>query len=89
MRDSEPRAFPDTLLRRDMLLRRLRTGATREDVLAALDSHMGADAALCCHPLPGVDPRDQYEMLCTLTLDLAAGRLHAHEGGPCTRPLAA
>ncbi|MBS0565696.1 MAG: peptidase C45 [Proteobacteria bacterium] len=82
-RDIEPGAFPDTLLRHAMLSRRLKGASTATEVLAALNCHMGADTALCCHPLPG-DPDDQYETLATVRLDLAAGALHVHDGGPCT-----
>lgn len=88
-KDTEPRAFPDTLLRRDMLTRRLRGRcASAGDAIAALDSHMGADAGLCCHPLPG-DPADQYATLATVWADLVRGELHVHAGGPCTCSLAA
>lgn len=82
-RDTEPVAFPDTLLRHAMLSRRLNGGSSAAEVLAALNCHMGADSALCCHPLPG-DPDDQYATLATIRLDLAAGALHVHDGGPCT-----
>jgi isopenicillin-N N-acyltransferase like protein len=81
--DTEPRSFPDTLLRHAMLARRLTGQSSPSEVLAALNCHMGADSALCCHPLPG-DPDDQYATLATVRLDLEAGVLHVHDGGPCT-----
>lgn len=81
--DTEPRINPDTLLRHAMLSRRLTGASTAGQVLDALNCHMGADSALCCHPLPGV-PDDQYATLATVRLDLAAGALHVHDGGPCT-----
>lgn len=81
--DTEPAAFPDTLLRHAMLSRRLSGASTAAEVLDALNCHMGADSALCCHPLPG-DPDDQYATLATVRLDLAARELHVHDGGPCT-----
>lgn len=81
--DTEPGTFPDTLLRHAMLTRRLTGASPASAVLSALNCHMGADSALCCHPLPG-DPDDQYATLATVRLDLAAGALHVHDGGPCT-----
>lgn len=81
--DTEPRVNPDTLLRHAMLERRLTGASTAGAVLEALNCHMGADSALCCHPLPG-NPDDQYATLATVRLDLAAGALHVHDGGPCT-----
>lgn len=84
--DSGPRDAPDTLLRRDLLQRRLKGGVQGPDqVLAALNCHLGDDGALCAHPLPG-DNADQYATLATVRLDLAAGQLHVHDGGPCTCP---
>ncbi len=82
--DTEPRRNPDTLLRRDMLIRQL-AGGVRDSaqVIAAMDSHMFADSALCCHPLPG-DPDDQYATLATISLNLAKGSMEVHDGGPCT-----
>lgn len=82
-RDTEPTAFPDTLVRHSMLSRRLSGSASAAEVLAALNCHMGADSALCCHPVPG-EAGDQYATLATVRIDLAAGELHAHDGGPCT-----
>lgn len=81
--DTEPCVNPDTLLRHAMLSRRLTGESTAGQVLDALNCHMGADSALCCHPLPG-NPDDQYATLATVRLDLAAGALHVHDGGPCT-----
>lgn len=85
-RDVEPRVHPDTLLRRDLLQRELAGGAhDAEAALSALDSHLGGDSATCCHR---ADPQaeDEYETLATVTLDLAAGGIAVHPGGPCTRP---
>ncbi len=82
--DTGPRANPDTLLRRDLLLRRLKGGVTGpEQVLGAMNCHLGDDGALCGHPLPG-DNADQYATLATIRLDLAEGQIHVHDGGPCT-----
>lgn len=87
--DTEPKVNPDTLLRRDMLMRQLAGGVgDAAQVVAAMDSHMCGDSGLCCHPLPG-DPDDQYATLATISLDLAAGTMMVHDGGPCTCHLAA
>lgn len=84
--DTEPGMHPDTLLRRDMLLRELAGGvADPEAVMAALDSHLGGDAGLCCHAA-GPAPDDEYETLATLSLDLGRGEIAVHPGGPCSRP---
>jgi isopenicillin-N N-acyltransferase-like protein len=72
----------DTLARRDHLARLSRDASVR-DVLRAMDDHA---SGVCCHPPPGTNPADEYATLATLTLDLAAGALHAHPGGPCTHP---
>lgn len=83
--DTEPKKFPDTLLRRDLLRRRLGTFAapTSADVLDVMKSHVGGDGAVCCHPAPGGDPNEQYATLATIILDVATGRFRALEGGPC------
>lgn len=83
--DTGPKANPDTLLRRDMLVRALAGGGVTDpaQVLAAMDTHLLGDSGICCHPLPG-DPDDQYATLATVVLDLAAGRMAVHDGGPCT-----
>lgn len=74
----------DTITRRDRLRARLTPDATAADIVRAMDDH--PDAAICCHPPPGTDPDAEYATLATLTIDLAAGTLDAHPGGPCTHP---
>lgn len=83
--DLEAKAFPDTLIRENLLRRRL-TGAAarRSQVLEAMNSHLGGNAAVCCHHRPGEDADSQYETLATICLDLENGTLAAHAGGPCT-----
>ncbi|MDG3580160.1 C45 family autoproteolytic acyltransferase/hydrolase [Rhizobium sp. YJ-22] len=82
--DTEPRAFPDTLLRRDLLRRELggigRPGV--EDVLAAMRRHEGFEGAVCCRPEPGEDPATAYQTLATVILDLAGGELTVLKGRP-------
>jgi isopenicillin-N N-acyltransferase-like protein len=86
--DTEPGTNPDTLLRRDLLRRRLslvRQPGLR-DVLEVMNSHVGGDGAVCCHPAPGADPSASYETLATIALDVKAGEIAVHAGGPCTHP---
>ena len=86
--DTEPRSFPDTLLRHDLLVRRL-SGIKRLDVpqiLTAMSSHVGGDGAVCCHHDPLQRPTAQFETLATVVLDVAAGSLQVFEGGPCQQP---
>lgn len=83
--DTEPKANPDTLLRRDILTRALSGGVTAPaQIVAAMDTHVLGDAGICCHPLPGRNTDDQYATLSTLSLDLAKGVLSVHDGGPCS-----
>jgi isopenicillin-N N-acyltransferase-like protein len=86
--DTEPRAFPDTLVRYDLLTRRLvnRQGLTAQHVLAAMNSHLGSISAVCCHPIPGQPIAGQYATLVSLVIDVASGTLTALPGGPCGHP---
>lgn len=83
--DTEPRAYPDTLIRYDQLVRRLsnRPDLDALDMLAALNSHLGTISALCCHPDKSLPVTGQYATLASITLDVAAGTLQARAGGPC------
>lgn len=83
--DTEPRAFPDTLVRHDLLVRRLsnRAGLDARQLLVALNSHLGSTGALCCHPDPGQPATGQYATLASITLDVVNGTLLALPGGPC------
>jgi isopenicillin-N N-acyltransferase-like protein len=83
--DTEPTRFPDTLLRRDLLRRRLGTFArpSARDVLDVMKSHVGGEGAVCCHPAPGGDPTADYQTLATVMLDVRAGELRVLKGGPC------
>lgn len=86
--DSEPGTNPDTLLRRDLLRRRLslveRPGT--KEILEIMNSHVGGDGAVCCHPADGGDPSTSYETLATIALDVKGGEISVHSGGPCTHP---
>lgn len=86
--DTEPKAYPDTLLRYDLLCRR--TAALQEinssTVLKAMASHSGGSEAVCCHHNPKAPAASQYETLSTVVIDLAHGTFDAHAGGPCSHP---
>lgn len=83
--DTEPKSYPDTLLRHDLLRRQLGTFArpTIDDVLSVMKSHEGGEGAVCCHPEPGADAATSYETLSTVILDVKRGVLNVLEGGPC------
>ncbi len=84
--DTEPGKFPDTLLRYNLLQRRMAAMAepTVQSILAAMSSHAGGEGAVCSHRNANTPPAAQYETLSTISLDLAHGALHVHAGGPCT-----
>ncbi|WP_163509463.1 C45 family autoproteolytic acyltransferase/hydolase [Fodinicola acaciae] len=48
----------------------------------AMLSHRPA-APVCAHPEPDVPFQERWESVATISLDLANGRLLAHQGGPC------
>ncbi|HEV3427908.1 MAG TPA: C45 family peptidase [Paraburkholderia sp.] len=83
--DTEPRQYPDTLLRHDLLTRRLsqRARLSSLQVIGAMNNHFGATTAVCCHPDANAPASGQYATLATIVLDVAAGRLDALPGGPC------
>ncbi|UVJ45654.1 C45 family peptidase [Pseudomonas sp. LS1212] len=82
--DTEWSVYPDTLLRHDLLTRRLanRRDLTPAKVISAMNSHLGSTGAVCCHPDPN-SSADQYQTLVTVVIDVAAGSLQALAGGPC------
>jgi len=82
--DTEWGVYPDTLVRHQVLKRRLgnRTGLDVAQILKAMNSHLGSTGALCCHPDPAVQA-DQYQTLVCVAIDVAAGTLNALPGGPC------
>lgn len=84
--DTELRTGPDTVLRLDTLRRRLvgRVGLDVHDVVDALDSHLLGGGALCCHADTSLPAAAQFQTLATVSLDVTAGTLSAHDGGPCT-----
>lgn len=49
----------------------------------ALHSHRDGGSAICQHADHALPPHLRWESLATISLDLAEGRLYAHEGGPC------
>ncbi len=82
--DTEPGTFPDTLLRRDLLLRQL-SGCgdiTTDRVLAMVERHEGGDGAVFCKAAADADPLQSYETLATVILDVGKGELRVLKGGP-------
>ena len=84
--DTEPKAFPDTLLRHNLLQRKLAAmmDINQQSVLQIMASHSGGESAVCCHHNPMSEISGQYETLSTVSLDLISGDLQVHAGGPCT-----
>ena len=83
--DTEPKSNPDTLLRHNLLSRRMSalSNPSAEDILAAMSSHSGGDGAVCCHHNPAAAPSAQYETLSTVVLDFKSGQMTVLAGGPC------
>jgi isopenicillin-N N-acyltransferase-like protein len=89
LHDTELRNGPDTVVRYDMLRRRLAgRDAGVPEALAALSSHLLGGGATCCHVDPTLAPAAQFQTLATVVLDVANGTLAAHRGGACTVPAA-
>ncbi|WP_433474510.1 C45 family autoproteolytic acyltransferase/hydrolase [Spirillospora sp. CA-142024] len=59
------------------------TAAAPADRARALLGHAPEDAPVCAHPVPADPFQDRWETLATISLDIAAGRLAVHQGGPC------
>ncbi|XVQ14142.1 C45 family autoproteolytic acyltransferase/hydrolase [Spirillospora sp. CA-255316] len=49
----------------------------------AMLSHAPDGAPVCAHPEPAEPPHQRWETLATISLDVAAGRMEIHRGGPC------
>jgi isopenicillin-N N-acyltransferase-like protein len=88
--DLEPTLGPDSLVRYDVLRRRLveRPALTPEAVVAAMRSHLGGAGAICCHPDPESELGHRYTTLATVTVDVASCRLVVRAGGPCAESAA-
>lgn len=83
--DTEPRQYPDTLVRHDLLTRRLggRAKLSAPQVIGAMNNHLGTTGAVCCHPDAASPESGQYATLATIVIDVANGTLRALRGGPC------
>ncbi|AXB41753.1 C45 family autoproteolytic acyltransferase/hydolase [Amycolatopsis albispora] len=57
--------------------------ADRTERARALHSHRETGPGICAHADHTLPAHLRWESLATLSLDVAAGRLYAHEGGPC------
>lgn len=87
--DTEPKAYPATLLRHNLLTRRMAAlpQINSTSVLKAMASHSGRGEAVCCHHNINEAAVTQYETLSTVVIDLASGTFDVHAGGPCSHPL--
>jgi isopenicillin-N N-acyltransferase like protein len=86
--DSEPTAWPDTLIRYEVLQRELhaRSGSARlDEVEAALSQHIGY---LCCHADLKDPPYTNYHTLATARLSFADPSLTVTAGPPCEHRVA-
>lgn len=54
------------------------------DRVAGLLLHEVDGAPVCCHPDPDLSFENRWQTLLTIALDVQAGSLQFHEGGPCT-----
>ncbi|GIF17829.1 isopenicillin-N N-acyltransferase-like protein [Actinoplanes tereljensis] len=84
--DTELITGPDTVVRLDLLRRRL-AGTSDPSVGAvrsAMDSHLLGGGGLCCHPDETLPPSARFRTLATVVLDVAGGTLTAFPGGPCS-----
>jgi isopenicillin-N N-acyltransferase like protein len=85
--DTEPGNNPDTLLRYNLLRRRMSAleNPSADEILAAMSSHSGGEGAVCCHHDPAAAANAQYETLSTVVLDFKSGQMTVLAGGPCGR----
>lgn len=76
------RSFPDTLLRRDILLRKLSRlkSPTEQDVLSAMCSRVGGEYAVCAIPTPG-QKAPVRKTAATVILDFEKATLRVVDGG--------
>ncbi len=83
--DLETQRYPDSLTRYEILRRRLHGTrlASRDALLAALTSHVGAHGGVCCHPREDAVFGDRQTTIATVSLDVAAGSLAVRPGRPC------
>ncbi|TDC97220.1 peptidase C45 [Actinomadura sp. 7K507] len=77
--------LPGSLARLGHLRSRTRTlsAPTAQQRAEALVGHAPGDAPVCAHPTTGDPSRARWETLATISLDVAAGALDVHRGGPC------
>jgi len=89
--DTEPAQFADTLIRYDLLRRRLygRDRFSEEALREALDCRLlGQEGALNCQPCDASSaPWTRYATLATVSLNVAAGEIDVFEGGPDGLPI--
>jgi len=81
--DREAKAFPDTLLRRDVLVRGLSRIArpTLADALSLMCSRVGGEGAVCALPDRALGNDPQFVTVATIILDFERRALKVIEGG--------
>jgi isopenicillin-N N-acyltransferase-like protein len=83
--DLEPATAPDTLVRFDVVRRRLtaRPPESADAAIAGMRSHLGGAGAVCCHPAAGAPFGERYATLATVAVDAERRTLAVRRGGPC------
>jgi isopenicillin-N N-acyltransferase-like protein len=85
--DAMPRRGPDSILRLDDARRSMRHlpdgSIDPEVVLAAMRSHRGAPASICCHAPADAAFGDRWTTLATIVAEPGLGEMRVLRGGPC------
>jgi len=84
--DLEPQLGPDSLLRYDVLRRRIAAARpeSTEECFAILRSHYGGGGAICAHPDDDADVGSRYATLATTAYDFEQNTMEVIGGGPCS-----
>ena len=88
-RDVGVAEYPDSLLRRHLVGRRLRREleagpVSIEGLRRSLTSHAGGPWATCCHADPDDEPLDRFETLAAVVIDPVHGTLDVRAAGSCS-----
>ena len=74
---------PTTAPRLALLAARAGELRAAPDAIARAAALLDHATELCCHAADGDQLTERWETLATISLDVAAGTLEVHEGGPC------
>ena len=89
IKDSGKSLLPDTVIRNHRASRLFREKCGElelETIKGVLKDHFGFPDSICRHRDPRLDPREQWETLTSLIVDLSTGELHYTTGPPCLHP---